>query len=294
MVIDQARNLAHSRLGDLVVVTFARHPRALIAKKAPELLTNLPHRLRLFEDLGVDVALVLPFDDALRSMEAASFAAKVFGEALRAEVVVLGYNNRFGSGGRGDFDLLRDVGDRVGFQAIHSSEVRLGNVPISSTAIRERIKGGQLDEASLMLGRPVSVYGLVIPGDRIGRTLGFPTANLNLQHELRPPRGVYGAEILLEGARFYGLVNIGVRPTISTLTPVSGVPHGGEDSGDRVEVHLLGYHGDLYGKWMEVCFLSRIRDEMAFPSLAELQAQIARDQESFGLWLAGSRRSTEK
>jgi riboflavin kinase/FMN adenylyltransferase len=141
-----------------------------------------------------------------------------------------------------------------------------------------------------MLGRPVSLVGTVVHGDALGRTLGYPTANLNLEFELRPPRGVYGAEVWVESERYFGLVNIGVRPTIhSTPTHSAPQPSTSVDSGDRVEVHLLGFHGDLYGRTLEVCFLHRIRDEMRFAGIPELRAQIARDEASFTEWLKGCR-----
>lgn len=284
LLLDQVVSLARQRMGNAVVVTFTRHPRAVIANQEPLLLTNLPHRLRIFANLGVDATIALSFDESLRGMEPGEFASMLFCDTLHADAVVLGYNNRFGRDGRGDFEVLRRVGARCGFEAILAREVRLGNTAVSSTAIRDLIQQGMLREASLMLGRPVSVFGTVVAGDGLGRKLGFPTANLDLLGELSPPRGVYGCEAEVLGTRFPGLVNIGVRPTLAPEAGAAVAP-----AGHRVEVHLLHFDGDLYGQPMEVFFLHRIRDEMRFRGLDDLRARIREDQRQFEDWLEGRR-----
>jgi len=221
-------------------------------------------------------------------MEAEEFAGRVFGECLRVASVVLGYNNRFGRGARGDVALLRRVGVRFGFDAEEVPEFRLDGQPISSTLIREAILEGDLDRAERMLGRPFSVLGHVVRGQRLGRELGFPTANLNLHHEVRPPRGVYGCRVRIGEAWHLGLVNIGIRPTIATTSPdpVRRSPRWVDrDRFDRVEVHILDFADDLYGENVLVVFLTRLRGEQKFGSLGELKRQIDHDRESFGLWL---------
>lgn len=289
MVIDHVVSLARERAGDAVVVTFGRHPRAVIEQRAPKLITSLPHKLRILELLGVTSSLVLEFDDALRAMPARDFARRVFGEVLNAELVVLGYNNRFGRGGEGDISLLTEVGSEVGFEARQMEEVRLGAAPVSSTAIREAILDGDLDGAASMLGRLVSVLGTVVHGDGVGRTLGFPTANLDLHHEVRPPPGVYGCEAAFADRRHFGLVNIGTRPTIQGGGGPSPEDWEARDKAERVEVHLLDFDGDLYGQDVEVVFLVRLRDEQRFDGLDALKAQIARDRAAFDAWLDGAR-----
>ena len=280
-----------------VVVTFSRHPRAVIEGRAPMLLTSIGHRLRILESLGVGAVLMLDFDESLRRTKAEDFAREVFGEALGCLRVVLGYNNRFGRGGEGDIETLRRVGARCGFEAIQGPEVALGGVPVSSTVIRNAVLEGNLEVAARMLGRPFSVLGTVVEGDGRGRTIGYPTANLDLHHEVRPPRGVYGCEVRIDGPDVAGreggrgpgragLVNIGVRPTVGGQA-TNGVPDWDErDREDKVEVHVLDYEGDLYGTELEAAFLLRVRGERKFPSLDDLKVQIAEDEEVFRAWLA--------
>ncbi len=270
-----------------VVVTFGTHPKGVISGTPPQLITSLRHRLRLFEALGLDAALVLDFDATLRGTSAEDFAARVFADALDCQLVVLGCDTRFGRGGRGDLSLLRDVGKRRGFDAVNADAVVVGGQKVSSTRIRESILKGELGDAARMLGRPVAVLGTVVSGDRRGRTLGWPTANLDLHHEVRPPRGVWGVEVLVDGIRRHGLCNIGFRPTFDA--PPQGDPDAwpARDAFDRIEVHLLDFSGDLYGKDLEVRFLCRIRDEMKFPGKDALVARLEADRAWFRRWLAG-------
>ncbi len=282
LLLDHVVRRARDAGKDAVVVTFAQHPRAVLRGEVPMWITSLDHRLRLFSALGMSAAVVLEFDASLQVCEAEEFAERVFGRALGASHVVLGYNNRFGRGGKGDLSTLLRVGPRLGFTASQVDEVRVGERPVSSTVIREAILAGELERASLLLGRPFSVLGTVVHGDQLGRKLGFPTANLDLHHEVRPPRGVYGAEVSVLGARYWALVNVGVRPTV-------GVPSEGSTSNawvardrhDRIEVFLLDVSGDLYGADLEVFFLYKLRDERKFAGLAELTEQIERDLTAF-------------
>jgi riboflavin kinase/FMN adenylyltransferase len=286
-VLDQVIRLARERQGESVVVTFRDHPRAIIDGRAPQLITSLPHRIRLFEHLGIDAAVVLDFDDALRNTTAEDFVRRVFVESIRAEVVLLGFNCRFGSGGRGDFALLKKMSEQLGFEARQSGRITLEGRGVSSTEIRAAILRGDLELAAQMLGRPVSILGTVIAGDGRGRQLGWPTANLDLHHEVRPPRGVYGCEVEFEGKRHPALCNIGVRPTFKKDAPIAGDPNSWEvrDSTEHVEVHLLNFRGDLYGRDLEVLFLTRLRDEKAFAGKEALLAQLAEDRRRFEAFL---------
>ena len=287
VVLDHVRSLARERLGTGVVVTFARHPRALIEKQAPKLLTSIEHKLRIFEDVGVDTTLVLYFDEALRAMSARAFVKNVFVDALSAEVVLLGYNNRFGRGGKGDFQCLADLSGEFGFEARQLEEVRIGEGNVSSTVIRRAILDGRLEEAALMLGRPFSVLGTVVEGQKIGRTIDFPTANLDVHHEVRPPRGVYGCRVRVGEDHHFGLVNIGVRPTVGERQ--SATDWENRDLQETIEVHLLDYEGDLYGEDLEVVFLTFLRPEKKFEGLAELKEAIQRDRSAFEAWIVGRR-----
>jgi riboflavin kinase/FMN adenylyltransferase len=285
-VLDQLTRLARERQGESVVVTFRDHPRAIIDGRPPQLITSLPHRIRLFEHLGIDATLVLDFDEALRNTSAEDFVRLVFCQAVRAEVVLLGFNCRFGSGGRGDFALLQKLGRELSFEARQSGRITLAGRGVSSTEIRAAILKGDLDVAAQMLGRPVSIFGTVIAGDGRGRELGWPTANLDLHHEVRPPRGVYGCEVEVEGKRHPALCNIGIRPTFRKQPPPGDLDSWEvRDSTEHVEVHLLSFRGDLYGRDLEVFFLTRLRDERAFPGKEALLAQLGEDKRSFEAFL---------
>lgn len=278
-VLRECLSLASKHAGEVAVVTFVHHPRAIIAGKAPKLITSIEHRLRLFEELGVHHCIALEFDDALRSISAMDFAQRVFVEILGAEVVVIGHNGRFGRDREGGADFLMEHGDVFPFETRHASEVRIGDRILSSTNIREAILEGDLEGASRMLGRPFAVYGTVVPGDARGRTIGFPTANLDLHHELRPPRGVYGVRVALDGRAWFGLANIGVRPTFEETAPR-----------ELLEVHLLDFSGDLYGRDLEVTFLVRLRGEQRFDGVEALKVQIAADREAFEAHLGSEAR----
>ncbi len=268
-VLDQLVDWAHSDRGDAVVVTFDRHPREVLTGEKPAALASLEHRLVLLARAGVDAALVLPFDEATAATSAEDFVRRVLVGALGARKILLGANHRFGHGRVGDLAFLEKLGPSLGFVA---REVPLepadeeGHV-VSSTAIRAAIHEGRLGDAERMLGRPVTVLGQVVRGDARGRLLGFPTANLDLHHEARPPRGVYAALVTIEGGqRVLAVVNVGRRPTFH--------PEAGED---LVEVHLLDFAADIYGKTLEVSFLAKLRDEKKFDGAPALIAQIQAD-----------------
>lgn len=264
-----ARNTAGAReLGaQSTVVTFRDHPKAVLLGRAPRTLTSLEHRLELFRRAGVEHTLALTFDDELRRVDARAFAREVLVGGLGARRLVLGFDSKFGHDREGTPELMRSLG----YDVEVVPEVLVAGRPVSSTAIREAVELGDLDGAARMLGRPVAVYGDVVAGDALGRRLGFPTANLDLHHELRPPPGVYACRVHRTGeplpAPHPAVANIGFRPTLSEAAPASA----------RVEVHLLDFDGDLYGEFLEVEFVARLRDEQRFAGPAELAAQIERD-----------------
>ena len=253
------------------VVTFSEHPKTVLLGRAPRTLTTLEHRLELFRRAGIGHTLVLTFDEILRDTPAERFIDDVLVGGLRARSFVLGFDSKFGRGRRGGADLLSALGHRV--EVVQ--KVVVGQRAVSSSAIREAVELGDLEGARRMLGRRVSVLGTVVRGQALGRELSFPTANLDLAHELHPPPGVYACRanvLALDGAHSVethhdAVTNIGYRPTL-----------GGERSGEAtIEVHLLAYDGDLYGRALELEFVERLRDERAFPDLAGLREQIGRD-----------------
>jgi len=270
-----ARNVELARAANLLatVVTFRSHPKGVILGRAPRTLTTLAHRLELFRRAGIDHTLALEFDAELRSMSPEKFVRELLVPRLLPERFVLGFDSKFGRDRAGGPALLRELG----FEVDVVPKVVVAQRAVSSSAIREAVELGDLAGAACMLGRPVSVLGEVVRGAELGRALGFPTANLDLHHELHPPPGVYAcrahlvdpqapAEVL---ASHPAVANIGFRPTVAA-TP-------GEEP--HVEVHLLDFDGDLYGTFVELEFVAPLRGERRFADLDALKAQIARDVE---------------
>ena len=263
---------AHELGAEPTVVTFRRHPKRVLLGRAPKLLTTLEHRFELFRRAGIVHVVALTFDEELRDMSPEDFTRDVLVDGLGARHFVLGFDNKFGRDARGTPELLRELGYSVDVVG----QVLVRQRPVSSTAIREAVELGDLEKASAMLGRPVSVIGRVVHGDHLGRELGVPTANLNLAEELHPPHGVYAvrARVLAReedrgrGEALPAVANIGVRPTVDAAAAES-----------RVEVHLLDYEGDLYGAHLEVEFVRALREERSFPDLAALAEQLQLDIE---------------
>lgn len=267
-VLETAKSYARELGGDLVVVTFDVHPRAVTVGRAPPLVTSLPHRLILLERQGVSATVVLHFDETLREMSAERFVDEVLVARIGVRVLVLGHDSHFGKDRRGDFELATKLLAPRGVRVARVEPVRLDDGRIvSSSAIRDAVLRGDFAAGEELVGRPPALYGTVVRGDGRGRTLGYPTANLDLAGELRPSRGVYGASVELDGRALPALVNIGGRPTFH--------PEG--DAADTVEVHVLDWTGDLYGRALEVRLFGRMRDERRFSGAEELKAQIARD-----------------
>jgi len=265
-------NVARARELEAVptVVTFRRHPKALLLGRAPKTLTTLEHRLELFERAGIAHAVVLPFDADLRALSALEFAQAIAVRGLAVRSFVLGFDSKFGRDRGGTPESLR----AAGFDVCVAEKVLVHDRPISSSAIREAVELGDLAAAAAMLGRPVSVFGRVVHGQSLGKGLGFPTANLNLHQGLHPPPGVYACRVhhLPEnGPRrtLRGVANIGFRPTVAASPPRR----------PQVEVHLLDFEGNLYGERLELEFVAHLRGERRFGSLAELTEQIGRDVE---------------
>ena len=275
-ILEANRRRADALGAQSAVITFRGHPKQVLLGRAPRTLTSLEHRLELFRSAGVDHVLALAFDEALRELSPEAFLETYALGGLGARAFVLGFDSKFGKDRRGTPALLAQLGHPV--EVI--DKVLVDGRAVSSTAIREAVELGDLAGARRMLGRAVSVLGTVVPGHARGRQLGFPTANLDLHHELHPPLGVYagrarvlpGPEQLAEApgrgqaSLHRAVANIGLRPTV-----VEG------QSEPLLEVHLLDFEGDLYGANLEFQFTERLRGEQRFDSLAALEAQIQLD-----------------
>lgn len=282
-VLRQVRRLAAERRLPTVVLTFDRHPAAVVRPgSAPKLLTDLDQRLEALAATGdVDYAVVLPFDGVRASQEAESFVSELLAEGLAARLVVVGEDFHFGRRRRGNVALLRAMGTELGFEVAGLPLVELPGAdgPVSSTAVRALVGEGDVAGAAALLGRPYEVRGVVATGDRRGRELGYPTANLVVPAEiLLPADGVYaGWYVRPDGRAHPTAIGVGRRPTFGDATPTS-----------LVEAYLLDFDGDLYGEAARVRFAGRLRADERFDSADALVTQMALDVAAARRILVGS------
>jgi riboflavin kinase / FMN adenylyltransferase len=248
------------------VITFDPHPRAVLhPASAPPLLQTLDQKVEALGLLGIEQVIVVRFDREFAAIRAEDFLRDVVRDRLQAREVYLGSGFAFGREREGDIDLLRRVAGELNFVAGEVGEVRLRGQRISSSRVRQLLAEGRVNLARRMLGRPYGVEGRVVRGAARGRTLGFPTANLQPQNRVIPQSGVYVTATLIEGAWRRSVTNIGSRPTFE------------REAEPAIETYVMDWQGDLYGDVIRVRFLHRLRDERRFGSIEELKKQIIRD-----------------
>jgi riboflavin kinase/FMN adenylyltransferase len=264
-VIDRAVQAAAREGGMAGLLTFDPHPIRVIAPdKAPSaLLETLDHKARLVATLGVELLIPLHFDQELANMDAAEFIQKLTSAPVRT--IAVGEDWRFGKNRTGDLAFLKKKAAELGFKLEAVAPVMLDGERVSSTRIRNAIRAGNLMHAEKMLGHPYLVCGSVVEGQKLGRTLGFPTANLGYGDAQLPPDGVWAVQARLQnGTLLQGVANLGNRPTLA-------------NAGRALEIHLMDFSGDLYGQFLEVHFIKHLRDEWKFPSIDALRTQIQQD-----------------
>jgi riboflavin kinase/FMN adenylyltransferase len=248
-------------------VTFDRHPSSVLApSRTPPLIYPLAQRLRVMESMGIQTVLLIHFDREFSQQAGESFIRALASGFRRIQSVCVGKDFVFGFRRTGNVALLKKLGQELGFDVHAISPVLEGKQTISSTRIRQAIQAGKLDLVAQLLGRPYSIAADVVPGDRLGQKLGFPTANLNVTGLALPPSGVYAGRAEADGRWHLAVANVGVRPTLERPVPEL-----------RLEVHLVEFDGDLYGRPLEFEFGSKLRGEQKFASLEALKEQIGRD-----------------
>lgn len=269
-LLDELRSRGEATGLSPMVVTFAAHPLSVVRPDAaPKLLTTLPERLSLLREAGISDVVVLPFDDELRQMSAREFMT-MLRDRRGVKALLVGFNHRFGSDRLGDFDDYRRIGREIGVDVTKADEYRPADgIAISSSAIRRNILDGDVAAAARSLGRSYSIAGTVGRGRQLGRTIGFPTANLYGvdSDKILPATGVYAATATVGERQHRAVVNVGHCPTVDSSV----------DAPLSIEAHIPGFAGDLYGCPIEVAFDSRIRGERRFHSLDALRSQIALD-----------------
>lgn len=257
--------------GRSVVVTFEPHPKEVVVshKGRVELLTTIDERIRLLEHLSVDMVFIIEFTYEFSRLGSEEFFKTYLVDGVGVTEVVVGYDHMFGRNREGSIEALLALGRRHNFSVFALPPYVVGEMPVSSTRIRNALKNGELEKAAALLGYEYSLTGIVVRGDGRGATLGFPTANIepSSRRKLVPGRGVYLVSVEVEGAKYFGMMNIGVRPTIS------------DGATQTLEVHLLDFAEDLYGKQVRVEFRRKLRDEQRFASVDELVRQLRHDRE---------------
>ena len=248
------------------VVTFEPQPREFFTHgDAPPRLTRFREKIQALRRYSVDRVICLRFNATLAAMSAAAFIEQLLVDGLAVRYLVVGDDFRFGAARAGDFAMLREAGGRHGFQVVTMHNFNVDGERVSSTRIRAALAAGDFASAEKLLGRPYRMCGRVAYGDARGRELGFPTANIHLHRKSSPLRGVYAVEVFgLDRAPLAGVANVGTRPTVGGLR-------------SQLEVHLLDFSGDIYGRHMHVDFLHKLRDERRFESLDALKGQIRED-----------------
>lgn len=268
-VIRQVVDAALARGTEGMVITFWPHPRNVLQKDARglRLLTSLDEKRQLLEGLGVSRVEVIRFTRGFSRLSTEEYLRDWVRDRFGATGIVLGYDNRMGSN-QGAPDEIAGIAAGLGLEVIRASEVTSGDVVVSSTKIREALCVGRVEEAARMLGRDYSLLGVVVEGNRLGRTIGFPTANMQLYEPLKliPENGVYLVDVQTLGREWHGMCNIGVCPTVSPGNALS------------VETHIFGFDEDIYGLDLRVRFRRRIRGEIRFPSLEALRGQLEKDR----------------
>lgn len=249
-----------------LVMTFRQHPRAIMLGRDMPSLNSPEQKVRLLFKSGIDGLVMVDFDETVRNLTAERFMLEIIQGAFNARGMLIGFNNRIGRDGEGTFERLRELGQKHGVEVRQGEPVAVAGDALSSSAIRKHVSEGDFLWARKLLGRPYSIGGVVAHGDSRGKKIGFPTANLPLEGLAFPPLGVYGVRAKIDGSWHLGAANIGTRPTVDPLrkTPL-------------LEVHVLDFDGDLYGRELEVEFLFHVRPEEKFAGLDALKTRLARD-----------------
>ncbi len=266
-VISTSTRHVRSAGGTPVVITFDPHPlKVLRPHNAPHLLTATQHKIALIRDLGVEHLLVINFDKKFAATPPENFIEQLVAHSKPLREICVGHEWSFGKDRSGNLDLLKKLGAQFHFDVVGIPPVKVNGTVVSSTAVRQAIERGDFATAAAMLGRDYTILGTVVPGDKLGKKLGYPTANLSAHSEQFPPNGVYLAEAWIHGVLYHGVVNLGYRPTVSS------------GKSERVlEIYLLDFDRDIYGEDVEVRFTRYLRPERKFDSLEDLVRQIELD-----------------
>jgi riboflavin kinase/FMN adenylyltransferase len=270
-LLDYLVKRAHDEKGESVVITFYPHPRLVLSKNRTDFtfLTSLEEKITLLEKTGTDHLIVIPFSREFSNIEACKFIEDVLIKRIGIRHLIVGFNHHFGRKGEGNYNTIKQCAELFDFIVEQVPPVQAKGGIISSSLIREALLNGQLEEANTLLGYEYFMNGTIVEGKRLGRTIGFPTANIkpDYAHKLIPKDGVYAVEVHFDDMRHPGMLSIGYNPTVNM----------GSDP-RTIEVNIFNFKGDIYGSHICTVFRYRIRDEIKFDNLAQLTAQLEIDK----------------
>lgn len=270
-IINNLIDISSKINGESVVLTFWPHPQYVINNYKDEikLLTTIEEKIILLKEAGVDNLIIYPFTKELSLMRSRSFVEQILVKMLNIHTLVVGYDNHIGKNKDGNYEQLKEYAKEFKFDIIKIEEEQVDNINVSSTKIRNAIISGDIDKANLFLGYNYSITGKVVEGKNIGITLGFPTANIELEeYKLIPVNGVYAVDVFYNDKSYLGMLNIGIRPTFEN-----------KDKSTSIEIHIFDFNKNIYGENLTVTFLKKLREEVKFDNVEQLIAQLFKDKE---------------
>jgi riboflavin kinase/FMN adenylyltransferase len=269
-IIKKLVELKKKHGGETLLFTFDPHPRKILFPEQHDLklITTTQEKCDLLNQFGIDNVLVFPFDLAFSKMNADEYVSEIIAKKLNTKIIVIGYDHRFGSNREGDINSLKRVSSDYNFDIEEISAEEINQLNISSTRIRKAIELGNIEEANNYLGYSFFITGEVVKGKQLGRTIGYPTANININDldKIRPKNGVYAVNVIIENTTYKGMLNIGYNPTTDN------------NASQKIEVHIFNFNNDIYGQFIKIEFIQHLRNEIKFNNLDELKVQLANDK----------------
>lgn len=269
VIINRLKEIAKRYNGESVLLTFYPHPRMVLQPDGDlKLLNTMDEKTALLEEAGIEHLIIHPFDQKFSRLSSIEFVRDILVNQIGTKKLVIGYDHHFGRNREGSFEHLSECGPVYGFDVEEIPAQEVDDVNVSSTKIRRALNEGDIETANSYLGYPYFIQAEVVPGDQLGRKLGFPTANLMLtdKYKLIPKNGIYAVEAELQGRKLQGMANIGTRPTVS------------EEGSLKIEVNIFDFSEDIYGQLLKLSFLERMREEKKFSNLEELKQAMKEDE----------------
>lgn len=269
-ILKKLVELKNKNGGETLLFTFDPHPRKVLfpEQRDLKLITTTQEKCELLKQFGIDNILVFPFTIEFSKMSAEDYISNIISETLKTKTLVIGYDHRFGSNREGNIETLKQVSSNYNFDLIEIPAQEINQLNISSTRIRKAIEEGEIEVANSFLGYSFFMSGIVIKGKQLGRTIGYPTANIELLDldKIKPKTGVYAVNIIIDQINFKGMLNVGYNPTTDS------------DRIQKIEVNIFDFNKDIYGKIIKIEFIKHLRNEVKFANLDELKEQLAKDK----------------